>query len=86
VRIAVLSINCKPISRSYLGSRKLKNNQDKEVIDYGVEINGVFYVKELSCPIIATHEYLEINTNKISKCQKFGGGFGIELSPNSFCL
>ncbi len=33
-----------------------------------------------------TRQYLDINTNKLIGNQKFGGRFGIELTPNSIAL
>ena len=32
-----------------------------------IEINGIFYVEELNFPIIATRQYLDLNTNRFSR-------------------
>jgi hypothetical protein len=67
------------------GSRKEKV-REKEVINYIVEINGVFHIKGYPYPIEATSQYLDINTNKLIGNKKFGGGFGIELTPNTLAF
>ena len=67
------------------GSRTEKMN-GKEVINYIVEINGVFYIKGCPYPIEATSRYLDINTKKLIGNKKFGGGSGIELTPNSLAF
>jgi hypothetical protein len=63
-----------------------KQIQGKEIINYIVEINGIFHIEGCPFPIIATKQYLDINTNKLIGNKKFGGGFGIELTPNTFAL
>jgi hypothetical protein len=51
-----------------------------------VEINGVFYVKDLSYPIIATKDYLDINTNKFIGNTKINNGSGIIINKNSIAI
>jgi len=51
--------------------RKSDNNIVFELIFHApndVEINGIFYVKGLKFPIIATRDYLDLNTNKFTRC------------------
>ena len=44
------------------------------------EINGIFYVKGLNFPIIATKSFLDLNTNKFigNTLAKKGTGIGID--------
>ena len=51
-----------------------------------VEINGVFYVKDLSYPIIATKDYLDINTNKFIRNTIIKNGSGIIIDKNSISI
>jgi hypothetical protein len=67
------------------GSRTINFN-GKQVTEYIVEINGIFHIKGCPFAIEATHQYLDINTNKLIGNQKFGGGCGIELTPNSLAI
>jgi hypothetical protein len=66
------------------GSRIIKTKND-EVTEYTIEINGLFHIK--GCPFVieANRHYLDINTNKIIGCKKFGGG-GLKLTPNSIMI
>ena len=44
-----------------------------------IEINGIFYVEELNFPIIATRQYLDLNTNRFSHCSVSKRNTGIIL-------
>jgi len=44
-----------------------------------VEINGIFYAKGLNFPIIATKEFLDLNTNKFIRSVKHKGNTGIAI-------
>jgi hypothetical protein len=67
------------------GSVTISQN-NKEVVNTIVEINGVFYMEGYPFKIEATRNYLDINTNRLSNNTKVLGGFGIELTPNGFAL
>ena len=66
-----------------LALRRKSDNEDIfEIIFHApndVEINGVFYVKGLNFPIIATKGFLDLNTNKFSRCVKYKGKTGIAI-------
>lgn len=47
-----------------------------------VELNGVFYIEGLDFPIIATPEYLDINTNKFIKNTIAKNGAGIIIDED----
>jgi hypothetical protein len=47
-----------------------------------VEINGIFYVEGLSFPIIATKEYLDLNTKKFTHCTIVKDNRGIEIEED----
>jgi hypothetical protein len=47
-----------------------------------VEINGIFFVEGLSFPIIATKEYLDLNTKKFDHCTKVKDNRGIEIEED----
>lgn len=47
-----------------------------------VEINGIFYAENIDYPIIATSEYLDINTNKFSRMKIYKKGTGIKLDED----
>lgn len=51
-----------------------------------VEINGVFYAEGIDYPIIATPEYLDINTNKFIRGIIKKKGAGIILTKNSISI
>jgi len=51
-----------------------------------VEINGIFYVKGLSFPIIATRGYLDLNTNKFIGCTKSKSNKGIEIGEDFIAI
>ena len=47
-----------------------------------VEINGVFFLEGLSFPIIATKDYLDLNSRKFSHCTIVKDNRGIELEED----
>jgi hypothetical protein len=47
-----------------------------------VEINGIFFVEGLNFPIIATKEYLDLNTKKFSHCTMVKDNKGIEIEKD----
>ena len=51
-----------------------------------IEINGVFYVKGLNFPIIATKAFLDLNTNKFSKCTVAKRGTGIIIDKDFMAI
>lgn len=62
--------------------RKSDNEDIFEVVFHApndVEINGTFYVKGLNFPIIATKAFLDLNTNKFSRCKKVKSNTGITI-------
>ena len=62
--------------------RKSSNEVVFEIIFHSsteVEINGIFFVEGLSFPIIATKEYLDLNTKKFSHCTMVKDNRGIEI-------
>ena len=68
----------------------LKNKETGQVVleiiiydNQNVEINGIFFLSGLKFPIIATKQYLDINTNKFIKNTFMKNGSGITLD-NAF--
>ncbi len=51
-----------------------------------LDITGVFYVKELPFPIIATHEYLDLNTNRFSRNTIMKNGTGILIDKEFIAI
>jgi hypothetical protein len=51
-----------------------------------VEINGIFYVKGLNFPIIATKEFLDVNTNKFIQNVKYKGNTGIAIDNDFIAI
>jgi hypothetical protein len=51
-----------------------------------VEINGIFYMRGLDYPIIATKDYLDLNTNKFIHHTKISNGAGIIIDNNSIAI
>jgi hypothetical protein len=47
-----------------------------------VEINGIFFVEGVSFPIIATKEYLDLNTKKFTHCTIVKDNRGIEIEED----
>lgn len=47
-----------------------------------VEINGIFFVEGLSFPVIATKEYLDLNTKKFTHCTVVKDNKGIEIEED----
>ena len=69
--------------------RKSDNEVVFEIIFHAhndVEINGTFYVKGLNFPIIATREFLDLNTNKFIRCVKYKGNTGITIDNDFLAL
>ena len=69
-----------------LALRRKSDNQDIfEIVFHApndVEINGVFYVRGLDFPIIATSQYLDLNTNKFIGNVKYKGNTGISIDSD----
>jgi hypothetical protein len=51
-----------------------------------VEVNGVFYVEGLNFPIIATPEYLDINTNRFIRNTIVKSGTGIIVEKDFIAI
>jgi hypothetical protein len=51
-----------------------------------VEINGIFFVKGLNFPIIATREFLDLNTNKFIQNVKYKGNTGITIDSDFMAI
>lgn len=69
--------------------RKEDNEDIFELIFHApndVEINGVFYVKGLSYPIIATRKYLDLNTNKFIRNTISKPNTGIEIGEDFIAI
>ena len=73
-----------------LALRKKSNKEDIfEIIFHApndVEINGTFYVKGLGFPIIATKEFLDLNTNKFIRNVKHKGNTGIVVDNDFLAM
>jgi len=69
--------------------RKSDNEEIFEIVFHApdeVEINGTFHVKGLNFPIIATKAFLDLNTNKFSKCTKVKGNTGIVIDNDFMAI
>lgn len=51
-----------------------------------VEVNGTFHVKGLNFPIIATKAFLDLNTNKFSRCTIVKSNTGIVLDNDFMAI
>ena len=51
-----------------------------------IEINGIFYVQGIPFPIIATPQYLDLNTNKFRGMTIVKSGKGIEISEDFIAI
>ncbi len=51
-----------------------------------VEINGVFFVEGINFPIIATKEYLDLNTKKFDHCTKVKNNNAIEIEEDFIAI
>jgi hypothetical protein len=51
-----------------------------------VEINGIFHVRELGYPIIATREYLDLNTNRFIRNTISKPNTGIEIGQDFIAI
>jgi len=73
-----------------LALRKKSDNEDIfEIVFHApndVEINGTFYVKGLGFPIIATKEFLDLNTNKFIGNVKYKGNTGIVIDNDFMAI
>jgi hypothetical protein len=50
------------------------------------KINGIFNIKGLGFPIIATKDYLDINTNKFSNCKIYKNGSAIIVDKDFIAI
>lgn len=69
--------------------RKSDNTDIFELVFHApndVEINGIFHVKGLSYPIIATREYLDLNTNKFIRNTISKPNTGIEIGQDFIAI
>lgn len=65
--------------------RKSSNEVVFEIVFHSsteVEINGIFFAEGLSFPIIATKEYLDLNTKKFTHCTIVKDNSGIEIEED----